>query len=74
MAMAFLGTLGGLGVSILVGRAFRGLLFGVPPADPGTLAGAALVLVGTALVAAWIPARRASRVDAVVSLRAGEAG
>jgi putative ABC transport system permease protein len=42
---------------------------GVPPADPLTIGGAALALVATAMLAAWLPARRASRVDAAVALR-----
>jgi predicted permease len=68
-AIAVIGTVLGLALSLLLGRALQALLFEVAPGDAGTLAGAALVLFLTAGVAAWIPARRASRVDAAVSLR-----
>jgi predicted permease len=67
--IALIGTALGIGLSLLLGRALQGLLFGVAPADGVTLGGAALLLVLIAGVAAWIPARRASRVDAGVSLR-----
>ncbi len=48
----------------------RGLLFEVRPLDPATLLGAALLLVGAAGVASWLPARRAVRVDPAVVVRA----
>ena len=49
----------------------RTLLFGVTPADPLTLAAVAGVLVATAALAAYVPARRATRVDPVRALRQG---
>jgi ABC-type antimicrobial peptide transport system permease subunit len=69
LAIATLGVIAGLGLSFLIGQALDSLLFGVDATDPATLAGAAVLLLATAALAAWIPARRASRVDAAVSLR-----
>jgi putative ABC transport system permease protein len=48
----------------------RGLLFGVPPHDPATFVGVAVVMATIGLVACWIPAVRASRVDPVITMRA----
>lgn len=50
-------------------RSVRGLLFDVSPADPSSLTSAAGVLAILAALAAWVPARRAARVDPVVALR-----
>ena len=53
-----------------VGRVLRSLLFGVSAADPLIYVAVTLVLAAAALVACWLPARRASRVDPIVTLRA----
>jgi putative ABC transport system permease protein len=60
-----------LGVLALLGgrQAIAGLLFGVQPADVGTIVGVAIVLGAVALLAAWIPAMRAGRVDPIEALR-----
>jgi putative ABC transport system permease protein len=47
----------------------KGLLFGVEPADLPTIGLSAVLLVGVALVAAWVPARRATVVDPITALR-----
>ncbi len=59
----------GLLASLAVTKALTKLLFNVTPTDAATFASAAAVLVGVALVAALLPARRASSVDPVVALR-----
>jgi putative ABC transport system permease protein len=58
----------GLVAAIAGGRFASAVLFGVTPADPVTLAAAAIVLAFVSLVACYLPARRASRVDPVVAL------
>jgi ABC-type antimicrobial peptide transport system permease subunit len=68
-AMALLGLALGVVAALLLGRAARGLLYGVEAADPIALLGAAIVLAAVMLGAAYIPARRASRVDPIVALR-----
>jgi putative ABC transport system permease protein len=60
----------GLGLAIVLARLIRVFLVGISPADPLTLVGVPLLLTGVALVAALIPARRASRVNPVEALRA----
>jgi ABC-type lipoprotein release transport system permease subunit len=56
-------------LAILVGKLASGILYGVTAADPALLLGAPAVLMSVALLASWLPARRASRVDPVVALR-----
>jgi putative ABC transport system permease protein len=68
MAIAGIGI--GLVVSYLVTQFLRTLLYGVQPTDPLTFLAVALLLLGTVMLACWIPARRASRVDPMVALRA----
>jgi putative ABC transport system permease protein len=63
------GTILGLMGAILIGRLLRGLLFGVPPLDPVTLVAAPLALAAAALIATWMPARRAARLDPMEALR-----
>jgi predicted permease len=61
----------GIGVigSLVFSRSIQRLLFAVRPGDPSTLAGVLLLLAGIALIACYIPARRAIRVDPVIALR-----
>jgi putative ABC transport system permease protein len=62
-------TVGGA-VSLTVSGVARKILFGVTPGDPLVLATAAATLAAVAVLAAWLPARRAARVDPIVALRA----
>jgi putative ABC transport system permease protein len=68
--LAAAGIVLGLIVSYVMTQFLRALLYGVTPTDPLTFALVAVLLLVTALIACWIPARRASRVDPMVALRA----
>jgi ABC-type antimicrobial peptide transport system permease subunit len=70
LRLALIGVIVGLASWVLVSRFLRSLLFGVSATDPLALAGASLLLIVVALVAAWRPALRASRIDPVIALRA----
>ena len=59
----------GLAGSLLLSRSIRSLLFEVGPGDPATLGAVSLLLAGITLLACYIPARRATRVDPVIALR-----
>jgi putative ABC transport system permease protein len=70
MLLVGAGTLIGLVGSAAVTRVLGSLLFEVRPTDPAALAAAAGVLIAVALLATYVPARRATRVDPLVALRA----
>jgi putative ABC transport system permease protein len=59
----------GLAGSLALMRSIRALLFEVGPGDPFTLSAVSLLLTGTALLACYVPARRATRVDPMLALR-----
>jgi ABC-type antimicrobial peptide transport system permease subunit len=69
MALAFSGVAIGLTAAFLLTRLIRSLLFGVQATDPFTFVGISLLLALIALLASYIPARRAARIDPMVSLR-----
>jgi putative ABC transport system permease protein len=69
MKLALAGVALGLFSALALTRALRSLLYGVKPADPLTLAAVSLLLVAIALVASWLPARRAAKVDPMEALR-----
>ena len=67
--LAVMGAAGGILLSLLAGRLLSSLLFGVRPYDIPTLAAVIVVLGGMALLASWLPARRAMRVDPLEAMR-----
>src|SRR5262245_26240910 len=69
MMLALIGVLLGLGTSFALTRVLRGLLYDVKPTDPATLFSVALLFIAVALLACYIPARRATRVDPMITLR-----
>ena len=68
--LAILGLAGGIAAALAFSRLMTSLLYRVSPQDPWALAGAGVSLVVVALLAAWIPARRAAGTDPTISLRA----
>jgi predicted permease len=65
MMQATLGAAAGIALALIAGRALDATLFGVAPHDPLTLAGASVAMLGISAVAAYLPARRALRLDPV---------
>ncbi len=71
MALVAIGVSLGLAISLLIGRAFSSMLFGLSPADPLSLLGASAVLLFVAALACYLPALAASRMDPMQALREG---
>ena len=70
LAMAVIGATLGAGAALAGGRALRGALFGVEPTDAATFLAVPLILLAVCAIACELPARRATRVDPAVALRA----
>jgi putative ABC transport system permease protein len=69
MTLTAIGVVGGAVLFLGAGRVLASLLYGIGPRDPLTIAAGAILLAGVALIASYIPARRASRLDPLIALR-----
>jgi putative ABC transport system permease protein len=69
MRLVAIGLVLGLGGALLLGRSMTSLLYGLSSADPLSLIAASLTLLVVSVMASYLPARRASRIDPAISLR-----
>jgi putative ABC transport system permease protein len=69
MSLALIGVALGVAAALALTRVMKNLLFEVSATDPATFALIALLLVGVALIASYIPARRATKIDPLQSIR-----
>jgi putative ABC transport system permease protein len=69
MVFALGGIILGIGGTLALTRVFETMLYGTPARDPILITGVSLLLAGTAALASWLPARRATRIDPVAALR-----
>jgi predicted permease len=67
--LAAVGVVVGIAVALGLGQLVKSMLYGLRPSDPASLVGAAVLLLGVALLAGWVPAMRASRVEPMEALR-----
>lgn len=70
-ALVIAGCLVGIAAALAATQVLASLLYGVEPTDPATFAAIVALLAGAVLVASWIPARRAARIDPTEALREG---
>jgi putative ABC transport system permease protein len=64
-----MGLVLGVAGAFFATRVMRGLLFGVAPHDPATFIGVAVMMAAIGMVACWIPALRAARIDPAIAMR-----
>jgi ABC-type antimicrobial peptide transport system permease subunit len=64
-----IGLVVGVAGAFFTARIIQGLLFGVAPNDPATFIGVAVLMAGIGIVACWIPAVRAARIDPAITMR-----
>jgi putative ABC transport system permease protein len=69
LVLASIGVVAGIAASVAASRVLSGLLYEIAPTDLGTYAVASVTLIGVAALAAWLPARRAARVDPMIAMR-----
>jgi putative ABC transport system permease protein len=69
MRLTLIGIVIGMSLSLALSRLLQGMLLGLTPTDGATFVGVAGLLAGVALLASWLPARRAARVDPMQALR-----
>jgi predicted permease len=69
LTLVVIGILIGLGVALATTRFLKTLLYGLSPTDPAVIGGAVLLMLAVAAAAAYLPARRAAKVDPMVALR-----
>ncbi len=69
LVLLVIGIVIGIPLSLAASRLIRAGLFGVSPTDPSTFISAALIIAAVIVAAAWLPARKATRIDPMVALR-----
>jgi ABC-type antimicrobial peptide transport system permease subunit len=69
LTLTAIGTAIGLPVALALVRSIRAVFYGIEPHDPVTVIAAAVLMIAVATLAAWIPARRAAKVDPMQALR-----
>jgi putative ABC transport system permease protein len=68
-ALAAIGAVVGSGAALAAARAIQSQLFGIEVTDPRVVAATAVTLAVVGLIASWVPARRAARIDPAIALR-----